>query len=427
MSFAEHFKYISKERVKLHFGLDEEFETHFGFLLPFTKNLIKRTLNILLADKLNTFLREKKDEIAKSKKNLPLRFESFAELESYAKQDKENLLLAIVNFLNSIKEHIENKEDEEKQKFANYLEQMIIANCNLRYQFIGDYLPSFIFSSIITFDNLYPIFTKEGKNELQNECKLDTPKKRMQAFSAFLEILFSEKITKGGSESEWNELLLLQFLASYERYRMVLKRARADVEEIRKDAEKKRKEKKISKEEKLTLITENLEVIREKYEIPEDTFNYISKEAKPRGLENIALYHAIEKMKRILSKEKLSKLFNEKHLRKRTLKGALKDRDILKDRHLKIRVLERAKQIAEEQIEEFLRKNSELKALEEIIKEGTEFNRVEDSEEEKQNAKVEYGKPFILLDQTNLTFKDEQTSPLPFIFNRETETFVTLS
>jgi len=79
----------------------------------------------------------------------------------------------------------------------------------------------------------YNPINEKYRNELRKKYKL-TPKKFQQALFETLRGLFLEKVKHGGSKSELDEQKQLHFLALYNRYQIIIKKARAEKKRLKK-------------------------------------------------------------------------------------------------------------------------------------------------------------------------------------------------
>jgi hypothetical protein len=125
-------------------------------------------------------------------------------------------------------------------------------------------LTPLLLTTFFLFDSTGSVaLSKESRDEMLNEFGLNSAKKRRDFCLKYLtQLLSDQKVTHGGGkESLWDKDNRLQFLAHFERFKIVIKTAKAEYKSLSK---------------KNTPAKKILEQIQEKYEIPKDKMNFIS-------------------------------------------------------------------------------------------------------------------------------------------------------
>ncbi len=132
-----------------------------------------------------------------------------------------------------------------------------IKNGNLEYYFQMQFerlmanLPYFLLLFHILSNGTYHQISYEHREDLRELCGLKTPNDRQDAFLKLFKFLIREPIKQGGSKGFWNEANSLYFISWYNRFQIVIKNARKELDEHKDTPDVRRK-------------------ILEKYEIPQE-------------------------------------------------------------------------------------------------------------------------------------------------------------
>lgn len=132
----------------------------------------------------------------------------------------------------SYKEMLENANEEYKE-FSEFVSSSDF-KVYLKYQFqdLIYRLPYYFLFTHLICDETYSQLDNETKRELREICGLKNPKARRDTFTNFFSFLIREKIKQGGSEGFWNPINRLYFLSYYNRFQIVIKNARKDLEKL---------------------------------------------------------------------------------------------------------------------------------------------------------------------------------------------------
>ena len=211
-----------------------------------SENLIAKNLGGKLEKELNHFLNlswveqlEKAEEF----------FRSSCNAGDYEKSQKISLMFK--ELADSYKQMLENSNEEYKE-FSQFVHcQNLYAYLDKQFKCLIYKLPYYFLFTHIICDKTYSQISYETKVELREICGLQNAKDRRDAFTDLFSFLIRDKISKGGSEGFWNEDNSLYFISWYNRFQIVIKNARKDLEKQKDTADVRQK-------------------ILEKYEIPNE-------------------------------------------------------------------------------------------------------------------------------------------------------------
>ncbi len=143
------------------------------------------------------------------------------------------MIEAIDKLINDYKEE-DSKPLDESREFTNFVEEQNF------HSYIDSQFGNFIFTfpyilmlSHFFFENTNSPLNIEGKKELRKICGLGTRNQRKQLFNELCKSFFYEKEYNGGSEGFWDEANSLYFVACYNRYQIIIKNTREDLEKCR--------------------------------------------------------------------------------------------------------------------------------------------------------------------------------------------------
>lgn len=205
--------------------------------------------------------------------------------------ENEKFGLALETYSNLIKIDIENMSDEEKKDYFKNLDINLKAYFNEIYQDIIFNLPYFLFANHIFLNNSYSPLTYEAIEIIRRESDLDTPKKRKDAFIEFFSRFIYEKVTDGGSQTNWNKWTRMYFLSLYEKFSIVIDNARNSINSLKKQ--------------KVAIMDIKREVM-DKYDLPEDLWLQVLKKSNRK--DKLARKWASDQMHKDIKKELLEKM-----------------------------------------------------------------------------------------------------------------------
>jgi hypothetical protein len=184
---------------------------------------------------------------------------------SYEKSQKISLMFK--ELADSYKQFLENASEEYKEFSQNTHSQYLYAYLDEQFQDLICRLPYYFLFTHIICDETYHQISYEKREELREICGLQKSKDRRDAFTNLFSFLIRDKISQGGSEGFWNEANSLYFISWYNRFQIVIKNARKDLEKRKDTPDARRK-------------------ILEKYEIPQEYENttFSKKDFKPSEL-----------------------------------------------------------------------------------------------------------------------------------------------
>ncbi len=212
--------------------------------------------------------------------------------------ENKELGLALKKYTEFVKHDIQEMTDEEKENYFRDADNNLRHYLSMFYQDLFTDLPYFIWTSHLILNETYSSLTYEAKEELRQECNLETPKKRKDACLNFFDRFIYEKVVDGGSETLWNKWNRLYFLSLYERFSVLIENARNDI--------------KTMKQQKIAVMDIKKEVL-EKYSLPEHLWNEVAKQSNSTG--KLARSWASKKMQKGIKKEHLEKMgFADSHL-----------------------------------------------------------------------------------------------------------------
>ena len=194
---------------------------------------------------------------------------------SYEKSKKVSLMFK--ELTNSYKEYLEDKSEEfiefSQSAHRTYLHHYL----DMQFQYLIHRLPYYLLFAHILYDNTYHQISYETREELREICGLKHSKDRKDFFIELFSFLVTDEISTGGSEGFWNQANSLYFISWYNRFQIVIKNARKDLERQRDTPDAR-------------------QTILEKYEIPQEygDTTFIKKDFKPSEL---ALDWALKLMK----------------------------------------------------------------------------------------------------------------------------------
>jgi hypothetical protein len=167
----------------------------------------------------------------------------------------------------SYKQMLENSSEEYKEfsQFAHT--QYLYAYLDEQFQDLIYRLPYYFLFTHIICDRTYHQISYEKREELREICGLQNPKDRRNAFTNLFSFLIRDTISQGGSEGFWNQANSLYFISWYNRFQIVIKNARKELESQKDTLDARRK-------------------ILEKYEIPQEyeDITFSKKDFKPSEL-----------------------------------------------------------------------------------------------------------------------------------------------
>lgn len=147
---------------------------------------------------------------------------------SYNKSQR--ICLAFREMKNSYTEDYENFSEEHKEFSELVNNQNLAAYFGIQFSHLIHRLPYYLFFSHIICDKTYSQMDYEMKDKLREICELKNPKDRSDYFVDFFSFLIREPIIQGGSEGFWNKANSLYFISWYNRFQIVIKNARKDLE-----------------------------------------------------------------------------------------------------------------------------------------------------------------------------------------------------
>ncbi len=140
-------------------------------------------------------------------------------------------------------------------------------------------------------NNTYSPLTYEAIEEIRRESDLNTPKKRKDAFIEFFSRFIYEKVTDGGSQTNWNKWTRMYFLSLYEKFSIVIENARNYINNLKKQ--------------KVAIMDIKKKVLDE-YGIPENLWLQVLKKSNRK--DKLARKWASDQMQKDIKPEILEKM-----------------------------------------------------------------------------------------------------------------------
>jgi hypothetical protein len=146
-------------------------------------------------------------------------------------KSSKNISLMFKALADDEKQFLEEASDERKD-FSNFVNRSGLGNyIDEQFQDLIYRLPYYFLFSHIVCSQTYFQIDNEARVELREIAGLTTATSRRDAFTELFNFLLREKITSGGDRVLfWNTPNRLYFLSIYNRYQIVIKNARKDLE-----------------------------------------------------------------------------------------------------------------------------------------------------------------------------------------------------
>jgi hypothetical protein len=216
---------------------------------------------------------------------LPIK-ERINETKHFLRWNSKELYTIFEKYSEFIEEDTKELNQTEKEGYFERSDEQLKYYLNREYQDILHALPHILWASHLIFDNTHSQLTYEAKEELRDFSNLNTPKKRINAYTDFFTQFIYEEVIEGGSQSNWNKWTRLYFLSLYERFSVVIEKSRNDIKKLKKQ--------------KMPIMEIRKEIL-EKYCIPEDYWNDVLKSKQIRK-DKLARNWASQKMQKDFKK-----------------------------------------------------------------------------------------------------------------------------